>query len=155
MTILRLSIRSLLLVALAALAPATDGTKEAIIKERKRFAGSWKVVSLEVNGTKALDKDTTKLTVINGSDGTWSLLSEGKEVSKGISTIDPTASPKTIDFTPTAGEAKDKEYVGIYELSADSRKLCFAPRERGRPTEFASSSGSDQIVVLFAREKAR
>ena len=36
-----------------------------------------------------MEEDAKKLTVVNGSDGTWNLRSEGKEISKGTSTIDP------------------------------------------------------------------
>ena len=48
--------------------------------------------------------DAKKLTVVNGSDDTWSLRSEGNEIRKVTSTINLTKKPKTIDFTPTEGE---------------------------------------------------
>ena len=56
--------------------------------------GTWRVVSLEVNGEKAKDEDARKHTVANGADGTWSLRADGKEVIKGTSTLDPTKKPK-------------------------------------------------------------
>jgi uncharacterized protein (TIGR03067 family) len=143
----------LLLASTATLATVDDAKDEAIKKDRKQIAGTWRIVALEVNGNKAMEVDARKLTVVNGSDGTWSLYSEGKEVSKGTSTIDPTQKPKTIDFTPTEGGGKGDLYLGIYELGKDTRKLCFAPPGKDRPTEFTSTPGSEHILVTFEREK--
>ena len=66
-----------LLTAIAAIASAGDDKDEAIKKDRKQIEGTWRVVALDVNGNKAMEEDARKLTVVNGSDGTWSLLSEG------------------------------------------------------------------------------
>ena len=146
---------SILVTAIGAVATAGDTKDEAIKKDRKQYEGTWRVVALEVNGNKAKDEDAKKFTVVNGSDGTWSLRSEDKEISKGTSTIDPTKKPKTIDFTPTEGEGKGNEYLGIYELGEKTRKLCFAPAGKERPTEFSSTPGSEHILVTFEREKAK
>ena len=146
---------SFLVTAIGAVATAGDTKDEAIKKDRKQYEGTWRVVALEVNGNKAKDEDAKKFTVVNGSDGTWSLRSEDKEISKGTSTIDPTKKPKTIDFTPTEGEGKGNEYLGIYELGEKTRKLCFAPPGKERPTEFSSTPGSEHILVTFEREKAK
>ena len=132
-----------------------DAKDEAIKKDRKQIEGTWRVVALEVNGNKAMDEDAKKLTWSTAPDGTWSLLSEGKEISKGTSTIDPTKKPKTIDFTPTEGEGKGNQYLGIYELGEKTRKMCFAPPGKERPTEFTSTPGSEHILVTFEREKAK
>ena len=132
---------------------ADDAKDEAIKKDRKLIEGTWRIVALEVDGNKAKDEDAKKLTVINGSDGTWSLRSEDKEISKATSTFDPTKKPKTIDFTPTDGEGKAAQYQGIYEIGEQTRKLCFAPPGEDRPTEFSSEPGSQHILVTFEREK--
>lgn len=144
-----------LLTAIATIASAGDAKVDAIKKDRKQIEGTWRVVALEVNGNKAREEDARKLTVVNGSDGTWSLHSEGKEISKGTSTISPTTKPKTIDFTPTEGAGKGNEYLGIYELGEKTRKMCFAPPGKERPTEFASTPGSEHILVTFNREKPK
>jgi len=154
MSILRFQIVGMMLIAGSGLLAATDDAKDqAIKKDRKQIAGTWRIVALEVNANKAKEEDAKKLTVVNGSDGTWSLLSEGKVISKGTSTFDPTKKPKTIDFTPTEGEGKGKEFLGIYELGAKTRKMCFAPAGKERPTEFSSMSDSGHILVTFEREK--
>lgn len=106
-----------------------------------------------MNGNKAGEEDARKLSVVNGSDGTWRLFSEGKEISKGTSTIDPTKKPKPLDFTTTEGEGK--QYLGIYELGEKTRKMCFVPPGKERPTEFTTTAGSEHILVTFEREKAK
>jgi len=145
-------ILAILLPTLTALA-ADDAKQEAIERDRRKIEGTWRVVSLKVNGNPAKEEDARKLTVVNGADGTWSVRSEGKEVSRGTSTFDPTQSPKTIDFTPSEGDAAGKEFLGIYELGEDSRRLCFAPPSEERPTEFSSPPGSGHILVMFERVK--
>jgi uncharacterized protein (TIGR03067 family) len=144
-----------LLTAIATIATADDAKDEAIKKDRKQIEGTWRVIALEDNGNKAMDEDAKKLTAVNGSDGTWSLRAEDKEISKGTSTIDPTKKLKTIDFTPTEGEGKGKLYLGIYKLGEKTRKLCFAPPGKERPTEFSSTPGSEHILVTFEREKPK
>ena len=81
-------------------------------------------------------------------DGTWSILMDGTEIAKGTSTIDPTKKPKTINFTPDMGLEQGQEYLGIYEIEAKKRRLCFAKPGMNRPTEFASAPGSDHFLVM-------
>jgi uncharacterized protein (TIGR03067 family) len=146
---------AVLFTAIATIATAEDAKEEAIKKDRKQIEGTWIVVALEVNGNKAMDEDAKKLTVVNGADGTWSLLSEGKEISKGTSTIDPMQKLKALNFTATEGEGKGNQYLGIYELGEKTRKMCFAPPGKERPVEFSSTPGSEHILVTFEREKAK
>ena len=143
-----------LLTAIATITAADDAKDEAIKKDRKKIEGTWRVVALEVDGNKSPEEDARKLTVVNGSDGTWSLRSEDKEI-KGTSTIDPTVKPKTIDLTWTDEEGKENHSLGIYELGETTRKLCFAPPGKARPSEFSSTPGSEHILVKFEREKAK
>lgn len=142
-----------LLVTLTAIASADDAKDEAIKKDRKLIEGTWRIVTLEINGNKSSDEDAKKLSVVNSPDGVWSLLSEGKEVAKGTNSFDPSKKPKTIDFTITEGGGKGNMHLGIYELGEKSRKLCFAPSGKDRPTEFTSTPGSEHILVTFQREK--
>lgn len=144
-----------LFTSIGTIASADDGKDEAIRKDNKLIEGTWRIVALEINGEKSKEEDAKKLTVVNGSDGTWSLRSDGKEISKGTSTIAPTKKPKTIDLTPTEGGGKDKAHPGIYELGEKTRKLCFAPPGKDRPTRFSCTPGSEHILVTLERERAK
>lgn len=145
-------IAGVLLQSIGAVA-ADDAKDEAIKRDRKRIEGTWRIAALEINGNKSKDEDAEKLMVVNGSDGTWRLFSEEKQTSKGTSTFDPTQKPKTIDFTVTEGGGKGNQYLGIYDLRDNKRKLCFAPSGKDRPTVFASVPGSEHILVIFERVK--
>ena len=141
------------MMAITATATADDAKDEAIKKDRKLIEGTWRIIALEINGNKSNNEDAKKLSVVNGPDGAWSLLSEGKEIAKGTNSFDPTKKPKTIDFTITEAGGKRNGHLGIYELGEKSRKLCFAPAGKDRPTEFTSTTGSEHILVTFEREK--
>jgi uncharacterized protein (TIGR03067 family) len=131
---------------------AEKASDEAIRADQKILEGTWQAVTMEVNGGVSEPYDTQKLTIINGSDGTWTFYSEGNEVAKGTSSINPLETPKTIDFTITEGEGEGNSYHGIYELQEDSRKLCFAPAEVNRPMDFYSAPGSQNIFIKFERK---
>lgn len=136
----------------AATAYGDEALEEAIRKDRQMIEGTWRVIALEVNGNVSNEADARKLVVTNGSDGTWSLAVDGKEIAHGTSEIDPTKTPKTLDFTITEGDAKGKEFLGIYELGEKTRRMCFAGEGMERPKEFASPAGSGQILLRFERE---
>ena len=87
-----------------------DELEDAIKKDRKTIAGTWKVVGLEIDGNPAKTEDANRLLVVNGDDGSWTLSVDGKEVSKGTSTIDPTKTPKQLDFTPSSGDTRGVIY---------------------------------------------
>jgi len=131
------------------------GKDEAIKKERSKYEGTWRVDSLEVDGNKASDDDARKITVINRIDGTWVICIDGSETYRGTSEIDPTKKPKTIDFTPTEGDAAGMKHLGIYEIEENTRRLCFAKPGQERPTEFSAPAGSGHLLVTFKREKSQ
>jgi uncharacterized protein (TIGR03067 family) len=128
---------------------------DPIENERKIYQGTWKVVAMEVDGKEVAAENASKLTVINKADGSWSVESEGKEISSGKSDIDPTKKPKTIDFMGTLGVFSGKEYLGIYELDKDTRQICFAEKANGRPAEFAAPAGSGRWLIKFERAKKK
>jgi hypothetical protein len=40
-------------------------------------------------------------------------------------------------------------------LGDNTRKLCFAPPGKDRPTDFATTPGSQFVLVMFEREKTK
>jgi len=143
-----------LLVAVSNLVPAGEDSKdEALKKDRKLYEGKWRVVSLEINGNKGGDEDSRKITIVNGPDDTWVLRLEDRILAKGTHTLDPTKRPKEIDVLPSEGELPLEVHPGIYEIEADTRKLCLAPNGKPRPTAFESTAGSEHVLITFQREK--
>ena len=141
-------------VLLTNVAVADDAKDEATQRDHMRIEGTWQITALEISGNKSKAEDVKKLTVVNGDDGTWSVRAEGKEISRGTSTIAPAQKPNTIDFTSMEGGGKGEQFFGIYELRENVRTLCFAPSGKNRPTEFSSTPENQHILVAFERVKA-
>lgn len=151
----QLALCCLLGMGLVAMALAEDAKNDATKKDRMLLEGTWQAVSLEVNGEKSDPADARKISVINGADGIWSLRSDGQEVARGTNSLDGSKSPKTIDLVPLDGDKKGELYLGIYEINEKTRRLCFAPPLMARPTEFATQTGNQWILVTFERVKAK
>jgi uncharacterized protein (TIGR03067 family) len=141
-----------LLVVVGLVAAADPAREQAIQKDRQLYEGVWRVVSLEVDGEKEPDRAARMIAVTNHRDGSWVLRVDGREAARGTSRIDPTRKPRTIGFTPD-GEGGGPTLLGIYEISGDTRKLCFASAGKGRPTEFSAEAGSGRVLAVFRREK--
>ena len=87
-------------------------------------------------------------------EGEKHTLKKGDEVIQvGTQKIDPSKSPKTIDVTMTEGPNKGAVMLGIYEIDADTLKVCFDPKGKKRPTEFKSAAGSENFVNVHKRVK--
>jgi uncharacterized protein (TIGR03067 family) len=132
-------------------AAADSNAQDAVSQDRRRIAGTWRVTDLTVNGNAVPSANIGELTVVNELDGDWTLRRGEEVIGGGTSELDPSETPKAIDFELTRGEAKGQRFAGIYELETKTRKLCFAAAERGRPSGFGSSTGSQQILVRFER----
>jgi uncharacterized protein (TIGR03067 family) len=67
--------------------------------------------------------------------------------------LNPTKTPKTIDYEFTDGHDKNKTYLGIYEIEGDTLKDCFAPPGDERAKEFAAKVGSNHTLITYRRVK--
>jgi uncharacterized protein (TIGR03067 family) len=135
----------------AGLAFAAEAKDDATKKDQEKFNGSWKAVSVEYDG-KEIPKDAVdkvSLTV-KGEEYTFR---RGGDVIKGTHKLDASKTPKTIDAVRTEGPDKGKLLLGIYELTDDTYKVCFAPPGGDRPTEFVSKPGSKYRLIVMKREK--
>jgi uncharacterized protein (TIGR03067 family) len=142
-----------LLLVVTGLTAAADDKEKAIKEDRKKYEGTWQVISLEVDGNKSPEDDAGKITVVNEADGKWAIEVEGKVIARGTSEIDPTKKPRAVDLTVTEGDGKGQTALGIYEFSDDTRKVCLAPAGKDRPTEFSSKAGSGHILTVLKRVK--
>lgn len=130
---------------------AADTKEEATKKDHLAIEGTWQAISLEVNGNAVGADDVKKIAIDNGRDGEWTLLVEGKEIAEGTSTIDPTVTPKTVDFKTTKGGNAGQTTYGIYEMTGKTRRICYAEPGRPRPADFSAPAGSGRILAVFER----
>ena len=126
--------------------------KADLEKEVRKFQGTWTFESSETGG-KELPADALKGLILT-FEGDKHTLKKGDEVIQvGTQKIDPSKSPKTIDVKMTEGPNKGKVMLGIYEIDADTLKVCFDPQGKKRPTEFKSGPGSENFVNVHKRIK--
>jgi uncharacterized protein (TIGR03067 family) len=147
-----LMVAGVLLAGMVAVVTAEETREAAIKQDLQQLQGTWRAVQLVLDGQLVAESEVRKLTVVNGSDGSWTLRVEENDIGGGTSTIDPGQTPKTIDLTVTKGDGKGDQYVGIYEMGEKTRKLCFVQKGNERPTELTSTPGSERILVTFQRE---
>jgi uncharacterized protein (TIGR03067 family) len=141
-----------LLAGVGKWAGADDGDKkEAIKRELKKFEGTWEMASGERDGKPepaALVKKSSL--IIQGDRHTVKL---GDDTYVGTHVLDPTKSPKTIDVKDTEGPFKGKTLKGIYELTDEAFRVCFAPPDKDRPTEFTTKSGTGMLLHEWKKQK--
>jgi uncharacterized protein (TIGR03067 family) len=138
----------ILFVALTASAAAQDPASDDL----KRLQGTWRMTSVVIDGKKVHEDDLKHMTVIFRGD-TYIVKNEGKEVEKGTQKLDPTKTPRAIDAHVLEGADKGKDQLGIYELTGDTLKICFAAPGQERPKEFSSHPGSKHEYGVFQRPK--
>jgi uncharacterized protein (TIGR03067 family) len=146
-----LRVLAVLIVGALVAVEGTGGDK----KDPEAIQGTWKVVSLEDGGKEvpkdALDQAAPKL-IFKGDKYTFTAMD--KTVEEGTFKLGAAKDLKTIDLAITEGNDKGKTQVGIYQLSGDTLKVCFAvPGDKDRPTTFASKAEPRTLLVVLKKEK--
>lgn len=142
---------STLLVLIAGLVPSVDPPADAVKKELDKFQGTWRLISLEAEGTKVPEEALKDIRLsIKGDKFTTS---EGKNSFGGTFKFDPTKKPKTIDVQFHEGPQKGQVSLGIYELEGDTYRICVDMAGKGRPSEFAGRRGTGYALEVYQRVK--
>ncbi|MHB1424505.1 MAG: TIGR03067 domain-containing protein [Gemmataceae bacterium] len=142
---------ALMVLAVGLLIAADTPKEDAVAKEMAKFQGTWKFLSMEVQGKP--DKGIGKYTVVFKGDQ-WTVSVRDKVASQATIKLDPTSKPKTIDLTLTLDPYKGKLIRGIYALEGDKLTVCDRAADKGeRPTEFASKADSGLVLVVLQRVK--
>ena len=146
-----MSVRVLLVLSagLGLLGSAAGGDRDAAQKELDGFQGEWTLVSATRDG-----KDMPAERV-NGYQNTvkgdkFTINAEGKTAEEGTMKLDPGKKPKEVELILAGG---DKTALGIYELSGDTYKLCYAPPGKDRPKEFGAKEGTGYTLSVWQRKK--
>jgi uncharacterized protein (TIGR03067 family) len=129
-----------------------DKTSAAAAKaELTRFEGTWRYVSVLIEG-KPTSEETLKDEKLVLTGDRFAVISPG-ETHRGTYSVDPSATPHTLDVSFTEGPQAGTTRKGIYELEGDTCRVCMGLKGRPRPTAFASEPGNGQVLEVLRREK--
>ncbi len=114
--------------------------------------GIWQITHFETAAAKVTPKEDERLTftgdrvrLVQDKVAVSSESTETPFLTAASFTLNPSTRPKAIDLT-----AAGQTVFGIYDLQADTLRLCLAEPGGGRPTAFASSPDAvnDVFIVL-------
>lgn len=150
MKTLRLTLLLTLFVAAVSLVRAEDDPAK---KDLAQIQGEWSMVSGTADGFEIpAEMVATARRVCKGNDVTATV--GDRTILKAKFTLDPSKTPKTIDYDVQQGSNAGKKILGIYELNGDTFKACFGAPGAPRPTEFSSKPDSKQTSTVWKRSKA-
>jgi uncharacterized protein (TIGR03067 family) len=144
-----------LLISLTALSisAAEPGPSEAARKDLALLQGEWSMVSGSADGQQMPDEMRKQMKrVCKGEEATTTM--GGRIFLKAKISLDPSKTPKTIDYRMIEGPTKGKTQLGIYEINGDLFKACFAKPGVERPADFSSKPGDGRTLSVWKREKA-
>ena len=148
------ALRNTILIGLTALAisPTWAGDNEAVKQDQARLQGEWTMVAGERDG-QAFPVDFMKDSrrVAKGDETTVML--QGQLFLRAKFTLDPSRSPKTIDYSVTGGPYAGKTQLGIYELDGDKVKFCFSTPGKERPTDFTTKLNDGRTLSKWKRRE--
>jgi uncharacterized protein (TIGR03067 family) len=142
---MRLRLLLVLTAGLGILGVAADEAK----KELDSLQGEWKLVSATRDG-KDMPPERVKGFKNTVKGDRFTITSEGKTAEEGTMKLEPGKKPKQTDLVLAEGNRTAR---GIYELSGDTFKLCYAPPGKDRPKEFSAREGTGCTLSVWQRKK--
>jgi uncharacterized protein (TIGR03067 family) len=130
-----------------------DNVADAAKKDLARLQGEWKMVSGIADGYAMPEAMVSNCRRVCKADELNVTMGE-QLIMKAKITLDPSQSPKTIDYQVIEGPTKDKKHLGIYELDGDTLKSCFGAPDAERPREFESKQGDKRTSSVWKRAEA-
>ncbi len=108
------TVRVAFLIALAAVTAASvrGEEKEEVKRDLDRLQGEWSMVSGAADGQPMPDQLLTQMKRICKRDETTTTMA-GRVFFKAKITLDPSKTPKTIDYEMTEGFTKGKKQLGV------------------------------------------
>jgi uncharacterized protein (TIGR03067 family) len=117
----------------------------------KALQGSWQPVQAELGG-KPMPDEVLKTIVLKIDGNDW-LVTVAGSPDQGTWTLDSSAKPKSMTITGVKGPNAGKTFPCIYELKADTLRVCYDLSGAKRPTEFKTAAGTQLYLVTYTRKK--
>ena len=148
-----MKVKVLMVLAAAVLLAGGKPKDDAGKKDLDALQGTWKGASGENDG-KPVSEDDAKARELTFKGPQYSFKVSGKEVETGTVKLDSSKTPKTMDITITTGDDKGKTQLAVYQVDADTLKICYAAAgAKERPKELSTKAGTKQGLLIFKRAK--
>jgi uncharacterized protein (TIGR03067 family) len=149
-------IRNILLIGLAALAVATTRAQDndAVKNDMAQLQGEWTMISGERDG-HAFSAQFMKDSKRSAKGDETTVMLQGQLFMRARFTLDPSKTPKTIDYSVTGGPNAGKTQLGIYELDGDRVKFCFSTPGKERPLDFTAKPNDGRTLSVWKQEKKK
>jgi uncharacterized protein (TIGR03067 family) len=136
------------LIALASLASfAADDSADV-----KALQGSWIPAKAEL-GAQPLPAEVLKKITLTLTNHDYVVTITGEQSDSGTWSIDTSAKPKAMTIVGTKGPNTGKTFPCIYEIKADTLRICYDLSGAKRPTEFKTEAGTKLYLVTYNRKK--
>jgi uncharacterized protein (TIGR03067 family) len=127
---------------------AAELFQDAAGRDLGQLQGEWKLVSASREG-KEMPADQRAAMQATIKADHFTITRDGKAAEQGTLKLDPAKKPKEVDLVLDEG----KTALGIYELDADTFKLCYAKPGKERPREFSAREGMGHTLSVWGRAK--
>jgi uncharacterized protein (TIGR03067 family) len=121
------------------------------VTDTKSLQGEWVPVKAELAG-QAMPEAFLKTIDLKISKNEYEAVVAGKQ-DKGTWTIDASAKPKGMLITGVKGPNAKKTIPAIYEVTADTLRVCYDLSGKKRPTEFKTKADTMLYLVTYQRKK--
>jgi uncharacterized protein (TIGR03067 family) len=125
--------------------------RPAVVPEKERLYGLWRVVSFECEGLP-MNPDGTRReyffdepTVRRVHSGSWGSMTMG-----GVYGLGRVGSIGTLDMHFPLGDGVTSSAM-IYRLDGDTLQLCYSEGGTGRPEKFESRKGTKLVLLTLKR----
>jgi uncharacterized protein (TIGR03067 family) len=144
-----ITLATLFALVTAHAAPIPKDTRPPAQIELDRLEGTWQVTSYLVGGRETItDRNPMFVTFKKGAFSWGDSTPSGK-----IAKIDPTKTPKEVDYTLGSDTNPGQPVRAIYRLEGDVFIDCFHLSGGDRPKEFSSTPENGYTLMTYRRMK--
>jgi uncharacterized protein (TIGR03067 family) len=122
------------------------------LEDAKALQGIWIPVKAELGGQPMPDA-VLKTITLDLHQSQYEVTVTGEpEPDQGTWTLDTAAKPKGMMINGVKGPNAGKSFPAIYELKANTLRVCYDLSGAKRPTEFKTSAGTKLYLAPYSRK---
>jgi len=129
-----------------------SGDEAGAKQDLEKLQGEWTMVMGEIEG-QAMPEQMRAVMRRVAKDDETTITMAGQLFMKAKFTVDPSKTPKAIDYNMTGGPTSGKTQLGIYEIDGEQVKFCFGSPGKERPTSFKMEAGDGRTLSVWTRKK--